>query len=86
MILVIVGGAELFTGNNMIVMAWASGKVETRVLLLNWMTVFGGNFVGAICTAGLMFYTTQYTFGGGSSGWLRYIPPTQRQVWNSSRP
>ena len=68
LILVIVGGAELFTGNNMIVMAWASGKVETRELLLNWMTVFVGNFVGAIFTAGLMFYTTQYTFGGGAVG------------------
>lgn len=68
LILVIVGGAELFTGNNMIVMAWASGKVETRLLLRNWVTVFGGNFVGAICTAGLMFYTTQFTFGGGSIG------------------
>jgi formate/nitrite transporter len=68
LILVIVGGAELFTGNNMIVMAWASGKVETRELLFNRMTVFVGNFVCAICTAGLMFYTTQYTFGGGAVG------------------
>jgi formate transporter len=68
LILVIVGGAELFTGNNMIVMAWASGKVETRDLLINWVTVFCGNFIGAILTAGLMFFTTQYTFGGGSVG------------------
>ena len=68
LILVIVGGAELFTGNNMIVMAWASGKVETRELLLNWIIVFAGNFIGAICTAVLMFLTTQYTFGGGSVG------------------
>src|ERR1043166_4509514 len=44
-ILVIVGGAELFTGNNMIVMAWASGKVATRALLLNWAVAFAGNFV-----------------------------------------
>jgi formate/nitrite transporter len=68
LILVIVGGAELFTGNNMIVMAWASGKVETHDLLLNWVVVFIGNFVGAISTAALMFFTTQYTFGGGSIG------------------
>jgi len=68
LILVIVGGAELFTGNNMIVMAWASGKVETHDLLLNWMLVFVGNFVGAFMTAGLMFYTTQYTFGAGAIG------------------
>ena len=37
LILVVVGGAELFTGNNLIVMAWASGKVKTRDLLLNWI-------------------------------------------------
>jgi formate/nitrite transporter len=68
LILVIVGGAELFTGNNMIVMAWANGKVSTQRLLLNWMIAFAGNFAGAFLTAGLMFYTTQYTFGNGSVG------------------
>jgi len=66
--LVVVGGAELFTGNNLIVMAWASGKVRTRDLLLNWAVAFAGNSVGAFMTAVLMFYTTQYTFGGGSVG------------------
>jgi formate/nitrite transporter len=68
LILVIVGGAELFTGNNLIVMAWAGGKVSTRALLTNWAIVFTGNFAGAFLTAGLMFFTTQYTFGGGSVG------------------
>ncbi|MGB8577022.1 MAG: formate transporter FocA [Pseudolabrys sp.] len=68
LILVVIGGAELFTGNNIIVMAWASGKVKTRALLLNWVLAFIGNFAGAFATAGLMFYTTQYTFGGGAVG------------------
>ena len=68
LILVVVGGAELFTGNNLIVMAWASGKVKTRSLLLNWLVAFIGNCVGAVATAGLMFYTTQYTFGAGAVG------------------
>jgi formate/nitrite transporter len=68
LILVIVGGAELFTGNNMIVMAWASGKVTSKAMLLNWTVAFAGNFAGAILTAGLMFITTQYTFGGGAVG------------------
>jgi len=68
LILVLVGGAELFTGNTMIVMAWASGKVTTRALLHNWLIVFCGNFAGAFLTAALMFYTTQHTFGGGSIG------------------
>jgi formate/nitrite transporter len=70
LILVIVGGAELFTGNNLIVMAWASGKVQTSAVLLNWIISFVGNFIGAIATAGLMFFTTQYTFGGGSVGFV----------------
>ncbi len=68
LILVIVGGAELFTGNNMLVMAWASGKVTTRAVLSNWVLVFFGNFFGAIATAVLVFVSTQYTFGGGSVG------------------
>jgi len=68
LILVVIGGAELFTGNNLIVMAWASHKVRTRDLLQNWVVAFAGNFVGAFTTAVLVFYSTQYTFGGGSIG------------------
>jgi formate/nitrite transporter len=68
LILVVVGGAELFTGNNMLVMAWAGGKITTRAVLANWAIVFIGNFVGAIATAALVFLSTQYTFGGGAVG------------------
>jgi formate transporter len=68
LIMVVIGGAELFTGNNLIVMAWASGKVKTRALLMNWLLAFVGNCVGAMVTAGLVFWSTQYTFGGGSVG------------------
>ena len=68
LILIIVGGAELFTGNNLIVIAWASGRVKARDVLLNWIIAFTGNFIGAFLTALLMFQTTQYTFGGGSVG------------------
>ncbi len=68
LILVLVGGAELFTGNNLIVMAWASGKVKTGQLLRNWGIVYAGNFVGAIGTAVLMFLTRQYTFGSNAVG------------------
>lgn len=68
LILVVVGGAELFTGNNLIVMAWASGKVSTAQLLRNWLIVYVGNFAGSIGTAFLMFFTRQYEFGGGAVG------------------
>lgn len=68
LILVIVGGAELFTGNNLIVMAWASGKVRGVRLLRNWIIVYAGNFVGAFGTAVLMFLSRQYTFGSNAVG------------------
>jgi formate transporter len=51
LILVIVGGAELFTGNNLIVMAWADRKVTHHQLLRNWMIAYAGNFIGAIGVA-----------------------------------
>ena len=63
LILVVVGGAELFTGNNLIVMAWANGKVTGGALIRNWIIVYLGNFVGSIATVILMFFTKQYTFG-----------------------
>ncbi|MGO9039461.1 MAG: formate/nitrite transporter family protein [Steroidobacteraceae bacterium] len=48
LILVVVAGAELFTGNNLLAMAWADGKISTRDLLRNWAIVCGGNFLGAV--------------------------------------
>ena len=46
--IVLIGGAELFTGNNLIVMAWASGIISTMAVLRNWAIVYIGNFVGAV--------------------------------------
>jgi len=68
LILVVVAGAELFTGNNLIAMAWADGDVSTDLLLRNWSLVYAGNFLGSIATAVFMFWTKQYTFGGGAIG------------------
>jgi formate/nitrite transporter len=68
LILVVVAGAELFTGNNLIVMAWASGKVTTRSLLRNWIIVYFGNFAGCIVTAYLIFLSQQYVFNDGAVG------------------
>lgn len=68
LILVVIGGAELFTGNNLIVMAWASRKVSTLGLLRNWTIVYAGNFVGSVGTAVMVLLSKQYTFGGGSVG------------------
>jgi formate transporter len=68
LILVVVGGAELFTGNNLIVMAWASGKVSTRKLLRNWAVVYVGNMVGSVLIAVLVFGSGQYLFANGAVG------------------
>src|SRR6266700_3447686 len=68
LILVVVAGAELFTGNNLIVMAWANKKVTTAQLLRSWMIVYAGNMIGAIATAVLVFLGKQYTFGSGAAG------------------
>ncbi len=68
LILVVVGGAELFTGNNLIVMAWAGGKVSTSAMLRNWVVVYLGNFVGSIATVILVIFSKQYAFGGGAVG------------------
>jgi formate/nitrite transporter len=54
LILVVVGGAELFTGNNLIVMAWADRKVTTAELLRDWGLVYVANFAGALGTVALV--------------------------------
>jgi formate transporter len=68
LILVVVAGAELFTGNNLIVIAWATRKISTLALLRNWLIVYVGNFVGSIGTALLVFLGGQYRAGSGSVG------------------
>ena len=55
LIMVVVGGSELFTGNCLIPMAWASKKVTTGAMLRNWVIVYIGNFVGSVLTAYFVF-------------------------------
>ena len=66
LILVIVGGAELFTGNNLIAMAWADGKVTHGQMLRNWLIVYAGNFVGAVGTALLIAASGVLGLGDGA--------------------
>ncbi len=68
LILVIIAGAELFTGNNLIIMAWSSRKITTFQLIRNWLIVYFGNFAGALLTALLMLFSKQYMFNNGSVG------------------
>src|SRR5216684_5851978 len=50
LILVIIGGAELFTGNNLVAMAWVSRRITSVELLRNWGLVYIGNALGALGT------------------------------------
>jgi formate transporter len=68
LILVVVAGAELFTGNNLEIMALASGKISLWQLARSWSIVYVGNFVGAIATAAIMLATRQYTQANGAVG------------------
>jgi len=68
LILVIITGAELFTGNNLIVMAFVSRKITLSQLLNNWSIVFIGNFVGALIVVFLVYLSGQWTSGGATVG------------------
>ena len=68
LILVIVGGAELFTGNNLIIMAWASRQLSTWRVLRNWGIVYIGNFFGAVVTATFVYWGQHYEMAKGAVG------------------
>jgi formate transporter len=66
--LVLVGGAELFTGNNLIVMAWASGRVSTGTMLRNWTIVYLGNLLGSLGLIILVFFSHHLEMNDGRIG------------------
>jgi formate/nitrite transporter len=68
LVIVLVGGAELFTGNNLIVMAWASGNVSTREMLRNWTVVYFGNLIGSVGLAVLVLLSHHLDMNGGRVG------------------
>ena len=68
LLMVVVAGAELFTGNNLIVMAWADGRVSTAQVLRNWAIVCLANFVGAAGLALLVFASGHASLNAGAIG------------------
>jgi formate transporter len=68
LLLVVVAGAELFTGNNLIAMAWADGQVSTAEVLRNWFWVCLANFVGAFGLALLVALSGHVQLNGGQVG------------------
>lgn len=68
LILVIIGGAELFTGNCLITMAFASGKISMRELLRNWIIVYLGNLIGALTLVSWVYYSRYWGMNGNLVG------------------
>jgi formate transporter len=68
LVLVVVGGAELFTGNTLMTIACLQKRITTAALLRNWLIVYIGNLVGSLTIALLTTVGKTYSFGGGALG------------------
>jgi formate/nitrite transporter len=66
LLLVVVAGAELFTGNNLLAMAWADGCMSTRDVLTNWVVVCLANFAGAVGLAMIVYLSGHAEMNGGA--------------------
>lgn len=68
LILVVVGGAELFTGNMLMIIPFLEMKIRINSLLRNWLVVYIGNFVGSLIVALLIISAGSYQLAGGLLG------------------
>lgn len=66
LVLVVIGGAELFTGNTLMTAGWADGKVSTAKLLRNWAVVYLANAAGSVAAAAMVAWCGIYGLGGGA--------------------
>jgi formate/nitrite transporter len=68
LLMVVVAGAELFTGNNLLVLAWAERRISAAQVLRNWVVVCAANFAGAAGLALLVYLSGHTDMGGGAIG------------------
>lgn len=68
LILVVVAGAELFTGNNLLIIAWASARITTAELLRNWLVIYLANLAGALGLVLLVYLSGQWQVNGNAIG------------------
>jgi formate transporter len=86
LILVVIAGAELFTGNNLLAMAWADEKITTREVLRNWLWVCAANWVGTTALALLVYFSGHTHANGGAIGTtvLKIALSKQSLVWHEA--
>lgn len=65
LVMVAIAGAELFTGNNLLVMAWVDGRIRLSELARNWAIVYLANLVGAVGMAVLVWLADGLALGQG---------------------
>ncbi|WDP91816.1 MAG: formate/nitrite transporter family protein [Desulfobacter sp.] len=68
LMLVVIAGAELFTGNNLMVSSVVTGRVTWQKVLAKWGLVYTANFIGSIILALLFYYSGLWKTGGGALG------------------
>ncbi len=68
LILVIIAGADLFTGDTLMVMGYFSGKIKLRKMLRGWIFVFFGNLIGALSIVALIHFSNHWMGNSGAVG------------------
>ncbi len=86
LLLVVVAGAELFTGNNLLAMVWAGGQISSAELLRNWVVVCLANLAGALGLALLVHLSGHAQLNGGAIGQtvLRIALAKQALPWQEA--
>jgi len=68
LVLVVIAGAELFTGNNLMAIAWADGRIGTGAILRSWVLAYAGNVAGCLATVALVAWADVAALGDGAVG------------------
>ncbi|MGO5076714.1 formate/nitrite transporter family protein [Oscillospiraceae bacterium LCP25S3_E3] len=68
LMLVVFTGSELFTGNNLMIMAVIDKKITLLKMIRNLVVVYFANFIGALIIDVLVFFSGQFDFSGGGLG------------------
>jgi formate/nitrite transporter len=68
LVLVVVAGGELFTGNCLMIVALLQKKIKLTAMLRSWLVVYLGNFAGSLLIAALVYLSGQFNFTGGGLG------------------